>query len=100
MRASLARVQLAEGRFDIAIIDINLRGYDAFGLADELQQQAISFVFATGYSAEVIPSRFAHVDRWEKPVDQDSLAQHILQLWDGGSPAKKAEKKEDRAAVH
>ena len=95
-----ARVQLADGRFDVAIIDINLRGCNAFGLADELQRQGIPFVFATGYSAELIPARFANVSRWEKPFDPHVLARYVLQLWHGGSPAKKTEKNEDRAAAH
>ena len=95
-----ARVQLADGRFDVAIIDINLRGCNAFGLADELQRQGIPFVFATGYSAELIPARFANVSRFEKPFDPHVLARYVLQLWHGGSPAKKTEKNEDRAAAH
>jgi CheY-like chemotaxis protein len=82
-----ARVQLADGRFDVAIIDINLRGCNAFGLADELQRQGIPFVFATGYSAELIPARFANVSRWEKPFDPHVLARYVLQLWHGGSQA-------------
>jgi DNA-binding NtrC family response regulator len=92
-----ARGQLAEGRFDVGVIDVNLRGHNAFELADELQRQGIPFVFATGYSAEVIPSRFANVDRWEKPFDQHSLAKYVLQLCNNGSPAKRKIDKEDRA---
>jgi CheY-like chemotaxis protein len=95
-----ARAQLAGGGFDVAIIDIKLRGCKAFGLADELQRQGIPFVFATGYSAELIPARFANVSRWEKPFDPHVLARYVLQLWHGGSPAKKTEKNEDRAAAH
>jgi DNA-binding NtrC family response regulator len=83
-----ARAQLARGGFDVGIIDINLRGHDAFGLADELQRQAIPFIFATGYSAEVIPARFANVTRWEKPFDPHTLGRYVLQLWQLGSEPK------------
>jgi DNA-binding NtrC family response regulator len=75
-----ARAQIAGGGFDVGVIDINLRGHHAFCIADELQRQGIPFVFATGYSAEVIPIRFANVARWEKPFDPHSLAQSVMQL--------------------
>jgi len=75
-----AYVQLLRGGFDVGIIDINLRGHKAFGLADELQRQRIPFVFSTGYSAEIIPARFAGVTRWEKPYDPRKLARYVSQL--------------------
>jgi DNA-binding NtrC family response regulator len=83
-----AGVLLSGGGFDVGVIDINLRGHNAFGLADELQRQGIPFLFATGYSAEVIPVRFADVTRWEKPFDPRGLAQFVLQLWRDGSEPK------------
>jgi DNA-binding NtrC family response regulator len=76
-----ARAQIARGRFDVGILDIDLRGDKAFGLADELQRQGIPFVFATGYGPEIIPARFADVARWEKPFDPDAVARHVLQFW-------------------
>jgi DNA-binding response OmpR family regulator len=82
-----ARAQLASGGFDVGVIDIKLRGHDAFDLADELRRQGRPFVFATGYSAEVIPARFANAPRWEKPYDPHSLARYVLQLWHDGSQA-------------
>jgi DNA-binding response OmpR family regulator len=84
-----ARAQLACGGFDIGVIDIKLRGHNAFDLADELRRQGTPFVFATGYSAEVIPARFANAPRWEKPFDPHLLARYVLQLWRGGSEAKR-----------
>ena len=83
-----ARAQLAGGGFDVGVIDINLRGHHAFGIADELQRQGIPFVFATGYSAEVIPIRFANVARWEKPFDPHRLAESVMQLCDRRFEAK------------
>jgi DNA-binding response OmpR family regulator len=44
-----ARDQVAEGDFDVAVIDINLRDEAAYDIADELRRGAIPFVFATGY---------------------------------------------------
>jgi len=83
-----ASILLSGGGFDVGVIDINLRGHNAFGLADELQRQGIPFLFATGYSAEVIPERFADVTRWEKPFDPRGLARFVLQLWCDRSDVK------------
>lgn len=82
-----ARAQVAHGGFDVGVIDINLRGHDAFGIADELQRQGKPFLFFTGYSADLIPSRFADVNRVEKPFDSRALAQCVLQLWQSRSEA-------------
>jgi DNA-binding NtrC family response regulator len=83
-----ARDLLARGGFDVGIIDINLRGHDAFCLADDLQRKGIPFVFATGYSAETIPMRFANIARWEKPFDPYRLARSVMELCHGPSEPK------------
>jgi len=66
--------------FDVAIIDINLHGHSAYVLADELARQDVPFVFATGYSAEVIPERFRHVKRWEKPYELGEVLDDVAGL--------------------
>ena len=68
-----AHAQIALGGFDVGVIDINLRGHDAFGF--------------TGYSADLIPKRFANVSRVEKPFDSRELAECVLQLWHRKSEA-------------
>ena len=83
-----AQAQVARGEFDLGIIDINLRGRHAFGLADELQRQGRPFIFFTGYGAEIIPARFADVARIEKPFDLHTLSRYVLQLWQRGIEAK------------
>jgi DNA-binding response OmpR family regulator len=75
-----ASALIAGDRFDLVILDIELRGHKAFGLADELQRQGTPFVFATGYGPEIIPARFADVTRWQKPLDPHVLARWVLQL--------------------
>jgi len=72
--------EVLKGGFDAAIIDINLQGDRAYGIADQLDRQRIPFVFATGYSHEIIPARFSGVMRFEKPYDVVSIAEHVLQL--------------------
>ena len=76
---------LAHGGFDIAVIDINLRGHPAFAIADQLQRLEIPFVFATGYGTDMIPAQFANVMRWEKPFDPRQVVGDIARLWHRGS---------------
>ena len=58
----------SEGGLDGAVLDVNLGGKMSFGAADKLVEDSIPFIFTTGYDASVIPARFEHVARCEKPV--------------------------------
>jgi ActR/RegA family two-component response regulator len=58
---------------DGAILDINLGGEMAFPVADALLALGVPFVFATGYDAQVIPLRFTHVKRCEKPMTSEQI---------------------------
>ena len=75
---------LANGGFDIAVVDISLRGRLAFSIAERLQQRGIPFVFATGYGANQIPAQFADVIRWEKPFEPKGLLKDLVRLWHRG----------------
>jgi DNA-binding NtrC family response regulator len=66
--------------FDVAVIDINLRGNSAFPVADKLMHLGKPFIFATGYGATAIPDRFRHVQRWEKPYEPGLVAADVLEL--------------------
>jgi len=69
--------------FDVAILDINLRDHATYRLADELLRQHIPFLFATGYSAEVIPERFRHIRRWEKPYEVPGIIRDVAVMCSG-----------------
>jgi CheY-like chemotaxis protein len=58
---------------DAAILDVNLAGEMVYPLADLLITQKIPFVFATGYGAESIESRFGHIPVLQKPIEKDML---------------------------
>jgi DNA-binding response OmpR family regulator len=58
---------------DGAILDINLGGEMAFPVADALIALGVPFIFATGYDAQVIPVRFTHVKRCEKPMASEQI---------------------------
>ena len=56
------------------MLDVNLRGEMAFPVDDALIERGVPFVFATGYSADALPRRYASVPRCDKPVEPDALA--------------------------
>lgn len=65
------------GHVDGALLDINLRGVQAFDLADFLQARGIPVVFATGYEPTVMPARFASVPRCVKPLRMNAIARAL-----------------------
>ncbi len=76
-----AEAPLAAGGLDGAVLDMNLRGEPAFGLAERLQAAHVPFVIVSGYSREALPGTLGGVPRLEKPVDSrlavTALAQAI-----------------------
>lgn len=67
----------SEQQVDGAVLDINLGGNWVFPVADLLVEQGVPFIFTTGYDASVIPARFEHIVRCEKPVSVGRVAQAI-----------------------
>jgi ActR/RegA family two-component response regulator len=63
---------------DGAVLDLNLRGEMAYPVADALIERGVPFVFATGYDKAMIPPRYAHVTRLEKPVETDRIARALF----------------------
>lgn len=74
-----AAMRLIEDTPDLhgAVLDINLAGEVVYPAADALIERGVRMVFATGYDASAIPSRYAEVPRCEKPVSMRKLAQAI-----------------------
>ena len=66
------------GPLDGAVLDINLRGDLVYPVADALTEQAVPFIFATGYGPKVIPPRYAMITRCEKPVEPDTFIQALF----------------------
>ena len=75
-----ALAQVRHDGFDIAVLDINLHGEQAFPIADELRRQGVPFVWATAYAPGDIPDRFAGVPVWEKPYDERALVGDVQRL--------------------
>lgn len=72
---ALKAVQAAD--FDVAILDVNLKGESVWPVASELRQRAIPFVIASGGHVEPPPAEFASVPMIEKPYTIDRVTPAI-----------------------
>ena len=80
--ANLASAQaaVAAESFDLAILDINLRGEMVYPVAAELANRQIPFFFLSGYTATSVPDQFRSYVRLSKPVDSKVVLQRIKRL--------------------
>jgi CheY-like chemotaxis protein len=65
---------------DCAILDLNLNGERALGVADALTERRIPFIFATGYGGEQLGGRFGGVPILQKPFQMADLRQALAQM--------------------
>jgi two-component SAPR family response regulator len=72
-RISEAMIALRNNRIDAAVLDVNLGGDLIYPLADVLVADRVPFVFITGYGAEEIEPRYAHVPVLQKPIEAEAL---------------------------
>jgi two-component sensor histidine kinase/DNA-binding response OmpR family regulator len=77
-RVSDACRALQDHQVDAAILDVNLDGEMVYSFAEMLTARRIPFVFATGYGAESIESRFEHIPVLQKPIEKDMLTRLFL----------------------
>jgi DNA-binding response OmpR family regulator len=75
-----AMEQVKRDGFEVAVLDINLQGAEGYPIADELRRRGVSFVFASAYSEDPIPLRFADVHLWQKPYSELALVEDIRRL--------------------
>ena len=62
------------GGFDIALLDVNLRGEDVFPVADVLSEKGIPFAFASGYGRAGLPEEFRTRPVVSKPFQIEELS--------------------------
>jgi CheY-like chemotaxis protein len=72
-RISEAMIALRNNRVDAAVLDVNLGGELIYPLADVLTADHVPFIFITGYGAEEIEPRYAHVPILQKPIEAGAL---------------------------
>jgi DNA-binding response OmpR family regulator len=82
-------LQLARaGGFDIAILDITVRGGKVYPVAEELLARGIPFVLARGYGDWALPNALRDQRRLLKPFTPTMLEQEVRVLY-----SKAAERK-------
>ncbi|HYJ81742.1 MAG TPA: response regulator [Allosphingosinicella sp.] len=69
-----------EGRFDAAMLDVNLAGEPSFPVAELLAGRGIPFLFATGYGRAGIEERFRDRPILQKPFRAAELAAALAAL--------------------
>ena len=75
-----ALTALAEERFDLALLDGNLKGQPVDAVANALRQGAVPFCFVSGYGREHLPQGFEDAPLIQKPFPPASLRQILSEL--------------------
>ena len=87
-RADEALACAADEPLDAAILDVNLGGDLVYPVAERLARRDVPFVFVTGYDAENIDTRYAHVPVLQKPIEREVLqGLFVSSVNDAGKPA-------------
>ena len=66
--------------FDMAVIDMNLRGDFAYAVAERLDAERVPFVIATGYNEASLPEHLKNVPRVEKPFAARDVVSLLIDL--------------------
>ena len=65
--------EIGKNQFDLAILDVNLKGESVWPVAERLHDKRIPFVLATGGHVDPPPAKFANVPVIEKPYTVDRV---------------------------
>jgi DNA-binding response OmpR family regulator len=71
--------------FDLAILDVNLKGEEVFPLADQLIARRLPLILLTGYQLADLPERFRGLAHLPKPYDPTALARALERLQAGAN---------------
>ena len=74
---AVARELIDAGVFDVAVVDVHIRGERAFPLCDALEARHIPFVLTSGYADWHVPDRWARRPRLQKPYRLEGLRDAI-----------------------
>jgi DNA-binding response OmpR family regulator len=72
-----AMIEVEKGGFDVAILDVNLKGQNVWPVATRLREQGVPFVIASGGHVDPPPAEFAAVPLIEKPYTVDRVTPAI-----------------------
>ena len=78
-RVDTALAAVTESRiFDVAILDVNLKGETSYPVADLLCLRKVPFLFATGYGIQAIPEPYRQRIVLQKPFRKHELEEALL----------------------
>jgi CheY-like chemotaxis protein len=77
---ALELAQSAE--FDLAILDVNLKGKLITPVAEMIKARGRPIIFATGYGADGLPEQFRGLSALQKPFLLEALAAMIDEVMD------------------
>ncbi len=63
--------------FDLAILDINVRGRTIDPIAEIIHRRGVPFIFLTGYATSALPSAFTNKPYLQKPCSLEKLRHAI-----------------------
>jgi CheY-like chemotaxis protein len=72
-----ALTEVERGGFDLAILDVNLKGENVWPVASQLRQRGLPFIIASGGHVDPPPVEFASVPLIEKPYTVDRVTPAI-----------------------
>jgi DNA-binding NtrC family response regulator len=64
----------AEIHIDLALLDVNLGGEDAFPVAEVLLERGVPFAFSTGYGNSGLPERWRQTPTLQKPFTLEQVS--------------------------
>ena len=73
-----ARAAVEAGGFDLAILDVNLKGENIWPVATEMRARGVPFIIASGGHVDPPPAEFAQVPMIDKPYTIDRVTPAIL----------------------
>jgi two-component sensor histidine kinase/CheY-like chemotaxis protein len=78
---SLTAIMNEGGRFDAAILDVNLRGESTLPLAQLLSERGVPYMFVSGYDLDAaLPVELRHAPKLQKPVTGSQLLAAVRSL--------------------
>jgi DNA-binding response OmpR family regulator len=80
-----AQATVNSGRFDCAVVDMNLRGSVAHSVAERLGERGVPFLIATGYDRASLPESLQHAPRVEKPFTPYEVIDRLVNLRAGNA---------------
>ena len=66
--------------FDVAILDVNINGEEAYPIAEALAARGIPFVFSTGYGKQSLRAPYSDRPALQKPFERHDLQKLLAEL--------------------